>query len=381
MQMEVTMNNIVYVGIDVHKDTNSVCMFKQGTVNSIFAEKKLDAGVEYITRYLEKTRKDFNLGADCQFVLGYEAGPTGYGLCRSLQKKHYDCIIMAPTTIRKASGERTKTDRKDAQLLATTLACDSYKRVYLPDPEDEAVKEYTRARNTLAKHLKKAKQNLLSFLLRIGMPYPGGRRYWTGKFNDWLDALDFKDKRLKYAFQTYRQEVRDLESKLSLMDSEIEVIADEPRYQEKVDKLVSFQGIQTHTALSLACEIGDFSRFPTPGEFSSFLGLVPGQDSSGQRIQYNRITKSGNTRLRLLLIEAAKGIKNSNPYKKSKRILMRQKGQSPETIAYADKGSKRIKALMRHLEVSAKKNCNIATTAGARELSCFVWGMMTGNIN
>lgn len=380
MQMEVTMSNIVYVGIDVHKDTNNLCMYR-ATDHTTFAEKKLDAGVEYITRYLEKARKDFQLGADCQFVLGYEAGPTGYGLCRSLQAKHFDCVIMAPTTIRKASGQKVKTDRKDSRMLAMTLACDAYKAVYLPDPEDEAVKEYTRARNTLAKHLKKAKRNLLSFLLRIGMPYPDEGSYWTIKFNEWLDALDFKDKKLKFSFQTYKQEARDLEGKMSLMDSEIETIADEPRYQEKVDKLVSFQGIQTHTALSLVCEIGDFSRFPTAGEFSSYLGLVPGQDSSGQRIQYDRITKSGNSRLRLLLVEAAKGIKNSDPYKKSKRILVRQKGQSPEVIAYADKGSKRIKALMRHLEVEGKKNCNVATTAGARELACFVWGMMTGNTN
>jgi transposase len=198
--------------------------------HSFFAEDKLDTGVDCLVSYLEKTRKNLNLGVDCRLVLGYEAGPTGYGLCRSLQKKRYDCVIMAPSTIKKAPGEKTKTDSKDAQMLAMALSCDAYKTVYLPDPEDEAVKEYTRARNTLAKHLKKAKQNLLPFLLRIGMSYPESGDYWTKKFNGWLDTLDFKGKRLRFASQAYKQEVRGLEGKLALVDEGIESIADEERY-------------------------------------------------------------------------------------------------------------------------------------------------------
>ena len=108
-----------------------------------------------------------------EFLLGYEAGTTDYGLCRVLKKLGYNCVIMAPTTIRKASGDKVKTDRKDARLLSMTLASDGYRKVYLPDPSDESTKEFTRTRNTLKGHLKKAKQNLLSFLLRVGMKGKG----------------------------------------------------------------------------------------------------------------------------------------------------------------------------------------------------------------
>ena len=107
-------DSVIYVGIDVHKDTNSVCMYDMQD-NAFFAEAKLDAGTDIMVRYLEKAVKDYGLSGE--FLLGYEAGPTGYGLCRGLKKHGYNCVIMAPTTIRKASGDKVKTDRKDARLL------------------------------------------------------------------------------------------------------------------------------------------------------------------------------------------------------------------------------------------------------------------------
>lgn len=370
-------SSVIYVGVDVHKDTNSVCMYDPED-SSLFAEARLDAGTENLCKYLKKQTKDFAL-EEKEFVIGYEAGPTGFGLQRGLEKKGYTCYIMAPTTIKRASGERTKTDRKDARMLAMTLSTNSYRAIHIPDEEDESAKELTRTRTALKKHLKRAKQNLLSFLLRQNKSYPFPGNYWTQKFNTWLDSIAFTDKWLQYSFETYRQEIRDLDNKIEQMDTFIEEVADSERFKEKVDKLVCFTGIDTQTALSIACEIGDFSRFATPGQFSSFLGLVPGQDSSGKTVKYTGITKTGNTRLRLLLVEATKAIKRSNPYKKSKRIKERQAGQSPEVIAYADKGSKRIKAKMKNMEGNGK-NANVSTAAGARELSCFIWGMMTGNI-
>ena len=301
------------------------------------------------------------------------------GLCRGLKRHGFDCVIMAPTTIKKSSGDKVKTDRKDARLLSITLASDGFRKVYLPDLLDENTKEFTRTRNTLKEHLKRAKQNLLSFLLRVGMSYPESGNYWTDKHRQWLESVSFKNKMLQLSFDTLWQEVKDLEAKIANLDATIEEIANDERYKDKVDKLVCFTGIQTHTALSIVCEIGDFKRFATAGQFSSYLGLCPSQDSSGKTKKYGGITKCGNSRLRLLLTEATKGIKRSNPYTKSKRLLLRQQGQNPSVIAYADKGSKRIKQKIAKLEKNGK-SANVATTAGARELSCFIWGMMTGNI-
>ena len=191
-------------------------------------------------------------------------------------------------------------------MLAITLATDAYKSVHVPEEEDESAKELTRTRTALKKHLKRAKQNLLSSLLRQNKSYPFPGNYWTQKFTAWLDSLVFTDKRLQYSLETYRQEIRDLNNKIEQMDSFIEEIATSERFKEKVDKLVCFSGIDTQTALSVVCEIGDFNRFATPEQFSSFLGLVPGQESSGKTVRYTGITKTGNSRLRLLLIEATK---------------------------------------------------------------------------
>ena len=259
------METIINVGADVHKDTNSVCMFDWND-GSFFAEAVIEPGVENMIKYIEKARKEYGLGKDCRFLVGYEAGPTGYGLCRGLQKKGYECVIMAPTTIKKSSSDkRKKTDRRDAKMLAMALATDTYRRVYVLDDEDEGTREFTRARNSMLRELKKAKQMLLSFLLRIGRSYPDSGNYWTRRHREWLDSLKFEDRKLNHAYQSYLQQVKDLESKLALMDEEIENIADEERYKNKVDRLVCFKGIDTQTALTLVVEIGDFERFATEG--------------------------------------------------------------------------------------------------------------------
>ncbi len=321
-----------------------------------------------------------NLDPGYEVLVGYEAGPTGYGLCKSLQGHGYHCVIMAPTTIQKAPGERIKTDRRDAKMRAMALATDAYKSVYLLDDEDQATREFTRARNTLKGHLKKAKQQLLSFLLRVGRAYPDSGNNWTQKYMKWVESLECNDPMLQYAFQTYLQEIKDLEVKIDMMDTMREDISNQERYKDKVDKLVCCTGIETSTAWALVGEVGDFSRFPSAREFSSYIGLCPGQVSSGKHMHYTGITKTGNSRVRTLLVEATKGIKRSNPYHKSWSITSRQQGQSPEIIAYADRGTKSIKKRMQNLEFRCNKNANVATAAGARELACFVWGMMTGNI-
>ena len=156
--------------------------------------------------------------------------------------------------------------------------------------------------------------------------------------------------------------------------AELEIIKD------KVDKLVCFLGIDVTTAVETVVKIHDFTRFATAAQFVSYLGLCPGEDSSGKTKNMLPLTKAGNKRVRALFCESAKAIKRTNPYgEKSKRILERQKNASPEIVAYADKATKRIRTKMKHLEERGK-NYNVSSAAGARELACFVWGMMNGKI-
>lgn len=372
------MESIIYVGMDVHKDTYSLCCYDFRN-NEIFSEMKTKATTKHVTKYLAQIKKA--RGEDTLFVCGYEAGPTGYGLCRGLQKEGYSCVVMAPTTMTNPDGKkRVKTDRIDARALSRILAYKSYSPVVLPSEELEALKEYTRARDSKKTMLKRAKQELQSFLLRNGKVYPETGNSWTIKFFKWLESLEFSKEYLQESFKEYLSEVYTLKAKVEQMDAKIEEIAQLDLIKDKVDKLVCFPGINIQTAVAITVEIGDFQRFANAQQFSNFLGLCPGEDSSGKHIRKLGITKAGNNRLRRLFSESAKAIKMTNAYgKKSRRILERQKGAPADIIAYADKAAKRIREKMRSME-NRGKHSNVASIAGARELSCFVWGMMTANM-
>lgn len=375
----ITQNEkVLYVGIDVHKDTYALCCFDFHR-NELSDEMSVKGTTKAVIRYLEAIKQKHR--EELVFVCGYEAGPTGYGLCRGLQQAGFGCVVMAPTTMANPEGKRrVKTDRIDARAIARILAYKSYRQVYLPSEAMEALKEYTRARDAKKRMLKKAKQELLSFLLRNGSTYPESGKYWTEKFFTWIKTVQFSEKWMQEAFSEYLAEVYSLKAKIALMDAKIREIAELEIIKDAVDKLVCFAGIDVTTAVETVVEINDFTRFATAAQFVSYIGLCPGQDSSGKSKIMLPLTKAGNRRVRALFCESAKAIKRTNPYgEKSKRIQMRQKNASAEIVAYADKATKRIRTKMKQLEWRGK-NYNVASAAGARELACFVWGMMNGRI-
>lgn len=369
---------VLYVGIDVHKDTYALCCFDFHR-NELSDEMTVKGTTKAVIRYLEAIKQKRR--EKLLFVCGYEAGPTGYGLCRGLQQAGFGCVVMAPTTMANPEGKRrVKTDRIDARAIARILAYKSYRQVYLPSEAMEALKEYTRARDAKKRMYKKAKQELLSFLLRNGSTYPESGKYWTEKFFTWIKTVRFSERWMHEAFSEYLAEVYSLKAKIALMDAKIREIAELEIIKDAVDKLVCFAGIDVTTAVETVVEINDFTRFATAAQFVSYVGLCPGQDSSGKSKIMLPLTKAGNRRVRALFCESAKAIKRTNPYgEKSKRIQMRQKNASAEIVAYADKATKRIRTKMKQLEWRGK-NYNVASAAGARELACFVWGMMNGRI-
>lgn len=169
-------------------------------------------------------------------------------------------------------------------------------------------------------------------------------------------------------------------AKIERFDKRIEELAAQKSYEEKAKKLGCFLGIKTHTALSLLVETGDFSRFAKGNTYAAFLGLAPGECSSGEKINRTGISKAGNRHLRLLLIEAARGICKGAVGHKSKALRSRQSGNTAEVIAYADKANTRLRSKYYRMIRHGKKK-NVAVAAVARELACFIWGMMTDNIS
>ncbi|MBQ0136163.1 MAG: IS110 family transposase [Oscillospiraceae bacterium] len=366
----------VYVGMDVHKENFSLCAFTIEADKGMYYQKT-EANYKNVLKYLDYLRTIY--GNDTKFVCGYEAGCLGYTLYHQLTDHNVNCVILAPSTmLEQRSRKRIKTDRRDAEIIGRCLAQHNYSSVHIPTEKDEQVKEFIRMRDDHKLALKKVKQQILAFCLRHNYHYEGNS-YWTVAHIKWLNTLT-PDGLYKDILDEYLLTFTNLTDKLERLDMRIEELAEQDEYQEAVHKLRCFIGIKTHTALSVLVEIGDFKRFAKAQNFTSYLGLVPGEDSSGDGRSLLSITKAGNSHVRLLLTEAAQCYARGQIGHKSKVLKSRQDGNSAKVIAYADKANERLRRRYYKMVLGKSKNSNVAKTAIARELACFIWGMMTDNI-
>ena len=373
------MYRIIKIGMDVHSKNYTLCAMEPtiGSEDRIFGEVQVAPDYKEVIYFIESLKMKLGLDNKYSIECGYEAGCLGYTLYHQLTAAGVKCVILAPTTMLTQQGKRIKTDKRDARLIAQCLCYGGYHPVYIPTGEDDAVKEYLRMRDDHKLALKKLKQQINAFVLRHGHQYSGTK--WTIKHVTWLKKLEL-DPMYRETLNEYLASCEEQEAKIERYDKRIEEIASEARYQENAKRLGCFLGIRTHTALSLIVETGDFKRFAKGNTYAAFLGLAHGERSSSENMNRLGISKAGNTHLRCLLIEAAKGICKGAIGHKSKELRSRQSGQPAEVIAYADKANTRLRSkyykMIRH-----EKKKNVAVAAVARELACFIWGMMTGNIS
>jgi transposase len=363
--------------MDVHSTSFTLSTFSLGDEKGTFIHT-VAPDYKQVLLYLEMVRtKVAGINGNVDFICGYEAGSLGYTLYKQLTEHNVKCVILAPTTMLLPQGKRIKTDKRDAELIAKCLAYKTYHEVYIPDEEDNNVKEYIRMRDDHKKALTRIKQQILAFCLRNGHRYTGGNN-WTRKHLEWIKELKL-NAMLRETLDEYLITYENLTDKLNRMDTRIEELASLPRYKEKVKKLTCFIGVKTQTALATIVEISDFNRFAKAEKYASYLGLVPGENSSGDKQIRLRITKAGNTHVRKLMVEAAHSYGRGHIGYKPKAIKARQFGNTPETIAYADRANERLRRRYYKL-ISRGMKRNVAITAIARELSCFMWGLMTDNI-
>ena len=373
------MNRIIKIGMDVHSTNYTLCAMEPtiGAEDRVFGEIQVAPDYKEILLFIESLKMKLGFLDDYSIECGYEAGCLGYTLYHQLTNAGIKCVILAPTTMLSTKGKRIKTDKRDARLIAQCLCYGGYHPVYIPTKEDDAVKEYIRMRDDHKQILKSLKQQINAFVLRHGYQYSGTK--WTIKHVNWLSKLDL-DPMYRETLNEYMASYEEQESKIERYDKRIEEIAAEERYQENARKLGCLLGISTHTALSLVVETGDFKRFAKGNIYAAYLGLAPGEHSSSTSVNRLGISKAGNTHIRCLLVEAARSICKGAVGHKSKRLRARQIGQSAEVIAYADKANTRLRSkyyrMIRH-----GKAKNVAVAAVARELACFIWGMMSGNIS
>ncbi len=365
-------DNTIFVGMDVHKSTFTLCAYALWMPEP---EHVVNTSSDYheVLKYIQRLKEEY--GHDTNFVCGYEAGCLGYTLQRNLSKAGIDCKILAPTTMPKPAGGRIKTDSRDAMDIARNIAYRTCSFVHTPSEEDEQVKDYIRMRNFHKEMLKNTKRVILSFCLRHNIIYPNTK--WTRVHLEWLRSLKL-DGEYQEVFDEYLTSYETLAEKVSRLDKRITEIAQTERYAERVNKLRCLIGIRDYIALSTIVEVGDFSRFKKAGQFAAYIGIVPGEHSSGNKQQHLGITKKGNKLLRMLYSEAAQCYSRGRIGYKSKELKLKQAGQPPEFIRFADRANERIRKRYYRLTMRGKHG-NVARTAVSRELACFIWATMTDN--
>lgn len=352
-----------HVGLDVHQDTIVVGL----------AEAGRGAGrvVSKIAHDLSKVRKSLEkLGGAQRLHVVYEAGPTGYGLYRKLREWGYECEVIAPSKMPRRPGDRVKTDGRDSVQLAECSRAGQLRAVWVPDEEDEAMRDLTRAREDAVTARLQARQQLKSFLLRHGVRSPH-KTAWTKSYNAWLSQLKFEAGQQQQVFTEYCLAVKAADQRLERHNALLVEAVKGWRFESVVQALQAMRGIELVTAASLVAEIGDMQRFDHPRKLMDFLGLVPSEHSSGQKTVRGSITKAGNQHARRLLVEAA--WHHRHPARLG-RAAQRQQGLSEGICALAWKAQLRLTKRFHQLKQRGLQQ-NKTCVAVARELAGFVWAM------
>jgi transposase len=301
----------------------------------------------------------------------YEAGPTGYGLARACVAAGIACVVAAPSKIPRASGDKVKTDRRDAERLARLLRLGELVPVRVPELHEEQARDLVRAREDARGELMRARHRLSKLLLRHGLVYDA--HAWTLAHDAWLRRQRFASKPLAIAFEESYAAVLQAKTRRDALDRAIVELAAEPPFADTVARLVCLRGVATLTALALTVEIGDWTRFG-PRSLGPFLGLTPSEDSTGERRRLGAITKTGNTHARRLLVEAA--WHQRRPLRASATPTRRRQGQSAAVRARADQSGRRLHQRWHALERRGKRR-TIVAVAVARELAGHCWALAT----
>lgn len=355
-----------YVGLDTHKETIAVAVAdREGGKPRFFGEIKNTK--ESIAKLMKDVSPDGEVISFC-----YEAGPCGYGIHRQITAAGHDCAVVAPSLIPSKPGDRVKTDRRDAENLARLHRVDELTGVWVPDRKQEAIRDLTRAREDM-KHLERqSRQRLNGFLLRHGQAYNSGKTKWTQAHWRWMERIKFSEPVQQIVFQEYIDCVKQQQSRVLALEKEMQKALTNWTLAPVVEGIMALRGCRLITAMTVVAELGDITRFDNPRQLMKYLGLVPSESSSGDRVRRGGITKTGNTHVRRVLIESAWTYRF--PAKKTAALQRRAEQTSKEVQAISWKAQKRLCGRYQTLlkrGVMKNKVC----TAVARELSGFIWAV------
>lgn len=358
------MKKIAYLGVDYHLNHVTIAVIVEGN-KKIYDTIHMKNEDKSIKKYLKKLSKDFEIRA-C-----YEASSCGYVFQRKMNSWGYECDIIAPSLIPKKRGERRKNDFRDARNLARLYANGLLSVVHPPSEEEESVRALLRCRMAFKEAQKKAKHQINALLL--AHDYRWSNTKWTHQHRKWLSGLRLPNEHLQQVLEEHLGHLEYLSSRVQYLDEQIKQIAQSEIYAPSVKKLRALKGIDTLTAMVLIAEITDFRRFPNPGALMSFLGLIPSENSSGDKEKRGGITKAGNHRCRKMLIESVQHYARRPFISEQMRDNLSQIDAHSAQIAV--KCLKRLNKRFWALTLKGKIR-PVAITAIAREFVGFIWAMM-----
>lgn len=353
-----------FVGLDVHAELISVATIQQSFKDAIYLGQILNEP-EAIRKLVQK------LGDPKTLIFCYEAGPCGYGIYRQLTEMGAKCIVVAPSLIPHKPGDRVKTDKRDSKKLATLLMHGMLTPVWVPDENQEAIRDLLRAREDAIADLLRKRHQITKFLLRLNLKPPVRMSRWTHIYRRWLESIQLNVLQ-QITLQEYIRAMDEAQERVKRLEKEITFACE--RYLDPVllRALQSLRGVGLITAATLLAELGEITRFANAPQLMSYSGLVPGEQSSGSRRRQGGITKAGNAHIRRVIVEAAHHYRHQPSV--GEKLKKRQKDVSPEVISISWNAQNRLNRKYRQMLARGKSKQG-TITAIARELLGFIWAI------
>ena len=364
------MNNdsIIFIGLGTHKSFIQVAVLQEqrgATPEHLGRIKSNKSALIKLTQQLQSKYPKATL----HFV--YEAGPCGYWTYRLLTSLGHCCYVVAPSLIPKKPGDRVKTDKRDAAKLAKLFKAEELTPIYVPEAEDEAIRDLSRARETAMKDLKDAKFQLKGFLLRNNVQATVNDN-WSKKHLRWLTDLILPHYSQQIVLQEMIMTISERMQRLQRLDNELLHQVKNWRYYPVVKAIQAMRGVRLLVALGTIAELGDLRRFDHPRKLMAYLGLVPTESSSGGKTRRGSLTKCGNSRARRLLVEGAHTYKHKANI--SVELQLRQEGLPKEIVDIAWQAQQRLCRRYQRL-LQKGKNRNVVVVAIAREMIAYIWAI------